>query len=37
LADYRRAVKAKATLELAGPTGTTTATRTIKLKGKGRA
>ena len=37
LANYRGSVKATATLELAGPIGTTTATRTINLKGKGRA
>jgi plastocyanin len=37
LEDYTGAVKTTATLELAGPTGQTTATRTIKLKGKGRA
>jgi plastocyanin len=34
---WRGSVKATAKLELAGPAGQTTATRTIKLKGKGRA
>jgi hypothetical protein len=37
LANYRGSVRATATLELAGPIGTTTATRTVNLKGKGRA
>ena len=37
LASYPGSVRATATLELAGPIGTTTATRTINLKGKGRA
>jgi hypothetical protein len=36
LEDYRGSIRAKATLELAGPIGQTTATRTINLKGKGR-
>ena len=35
--DWRGSVKVTATLALAGPIGQTTATRTIKLKGKGRA
>lgn len=37
LADYRGSVRAKVTLELAGPSGQTTVTRMINLKGKGRA
>jgi hypothetical protein len=37
LADWRASVKATATLALAGPIGQTTVTRTINLKGKGRA
>jgi hypothetical protein len=36
LEDYARAVPVTLTLTLAGPIGTTTATRTITLKGKGR-
>jgi hypothetical protein len=36
LEDYRRSVKVTAALELAGPTGQITATRTMKLKGRGR-
>jgi plastocyanin len=37
LDDWRGSVKATATLALAGPVGQTTVTRTINLKGKGRA
>ena len=36
LEDYRRAVPATLTLALAGPSGQTTATRTITLKGRRR-
>jgi hypothetical protein len=36
LEDYRRSVKVTVALELAGPTGQITATRTINLKGRGR-
>jgi hypothetical protein len=36
LEDYRGSVRATVILELAGPTGQITATRTIKLEGKGR-
>jgi plastocyanin len=36
LEDYARSVPVTLTLTLAGPIGTTTATRTITLKGKGR-
>jgi hypothetical protein len=37
LEDWRGSVKTTATLALAGPIGQTSATRTINLKGKGRA
>jgi hypothetical protein len=37
LEDYRGSVKTTATLALSGPIGQTTVTRTINLKGKGRA
>ena len=37
LDDWRGSVKTTATLALAGPIGQTSATRTINLKGKGRA
>jgi hypothetical protein len=37
LDDYPGSVRVTATLALAGPSGATTATRTINLKGKGRA
>jgi hypothetical protein len=37
LEDFRGKLKVKATLTMAGPTGATTATRTINLKGRGRA
>ena len=36
LANWTKSLKVTATLELAGPIGQTTATRTITLKGKGR-